>query len=366
MNKPLTSAVAGISQINFTGDVIPHSWYHTMTKKGRPYRLAMDILAHLVYWHRWVTQEDSTTGKIIYFRKFKGEKYQCQYAELMSRFGVSKDTIKRAVDWLDEQGIITRDIMDVHANGQVFPNRMYLTPIPEKVKSLTFPPADELFLFDEVESADCGEDGSKFTPTLPANLPPLSPQIKGEDGSKFTPCTEITTEISSETTTENSTEEEGGSDDPLPDSREAVRVKRSWKPDEQETIRDIISLMPKRLVWKKSDYWSTCEVFRKLLTGHPIPVFVDLCKQYQKITGLTFNSPWDYTGVLEAWNKSNYKSEQLLDVLRAVVGAKPDYYRTQRAPGTFARNYQNLTGLIVGVGRQDNQQIKESDIWQLH
>ena len=46
--------------INISGNIIPAIWYRTITKEnGKPYLLAIVILADIVYWYRpsWVEKE---------------------------------------------------------------------------------------------------------------------------------------------------------------------------------------------------------------------------------------------------------------------------------------------------------------------
>lgn len=364
MSKQITSAVAGISQIDFNGDIIPHSWYKTMTRNGRPYRLAMDILAHLVYWHRWVVSEHPETGDTVYYRKFKGELYQCQYGQLIEKFGGSKDTIKRAVDWLVDQGIVTRELKDVVTMGQTYRNRMYLTPVPETVKKITFPPGDELYLFDDDKNEasntdeeegepDKQEGGSKNTPTytqntgdVVANLPPRGGYNRGDVGGILPPCTENTTEIPPETPTEKKGGANASPPKPPFRDRESVAVKKRWSEPEQRAVQDIVSIFPDRLIWKQSDYWPVCERIRKLMPGQSVDKYVTLCRGYQKELGIQFNSPWEYIGVLEAWFKVNYDSGLVLDVLKACLNHKQEFYRTKGAPGTLAKEILNLKGLV--------------------
>lgn len=45
--------VDAMGSINISGNIIPAVWYRTITKEnGKPYLLAIVILADIVYWYR--------------------------------------------------------------------------------------------------------------------------------------------------------------------------------------------------------------------------------------------------------------------------------------------------------------------------
>lgn len=56
MKKIIKTGIASVDAlygIDFTGNVIPHSWYGTIvTESGKPDYKAIIILAEILYWHR--------------------------------------------------------------------------------------------------------------------------------------------------------------------------------------------------------------------------------------------------------------------------------------------------------------------------
>ena len=63
-------------RLQFTGNVIPSSWYHTIKKgTGKPNLNAIIILADIVYWYRPVEIRDEATGQLCGFKK----KFQAEY-----------------------------------------------------------------------------------------------------------------------------------------------------------------------------------------------------------------------------------------------------------------------------------------------
>ena len=56
--------------MNITGNVVPTIWYRTMLKdKGKPYLLAIAILADNVYWYRQTEARDQNSGQITGWKK---------------------------------------------------------------------------------------------------------------------------------------------------------------------------------------------------------------------------------------------------------------------------------------------------------
>lgn len=52
--------------LNISGNVIPQIWYKTITKTtGKPYLLAITLLADIVYWYRPKEVRDEASGQIV-------------------------------------------------------------------------------------------------------------------------------------------------------------------------------------------------------------------------------------------------------------------------------------------------------------
>lgn len=58
--------VDAMGSINISGNIIPATWYKTITKEnGKPYLLAIAILADIVYWYRPSEVRNQGTGHIL-------------------------------------------------------------------------------------------------------------------------------------------------------------------------------------------------------------------------------------------------------------------------------------------------------------
>ena len=138
----ILTVLKDISEINFSGNIIPHNWYKHVTYstaggKTKADLLAINILADVVYWHRLTEIRDEATGKIIkYDKKFHGDKLQKSYDSYADQFGSTKRAVKDSVDLLVNLKLIQRDFEDIKVRGLCLNNVMFLTPIPDNIKNI--------------------------------------------------------------------------------------------------------------------------------------------------------------------------------------------------------------------------------------
>lgn len=163
-NKPTTPVVDEISKVNFSGNIIPHSWYSheimrydpsefdiakwakakskdKMTSKpvGKPNPLAIILLSDCLYWYKATEIRDEVTNRILGSqRKFHADKLQKSHEQWAEAFGFTKRQVIDAVDFLEDRGLISVELRTVHNNkGKAVNNVMFVEPIPETVKLLT-------------------------------------------------------------------------------------------------------------------------------------------------------------------------------------------------------------------------------------
>lgn len=131
-----------VSEMNFTGNIVPLTWFKTMTgETGKPMLLAINILSDVVYWYRAKEIRDEESGDLVKFEKrFKEDLLQRSYRQIEQRFGVTKKQARAALDYLCSIGVIRKHLRDeMTADGMPLHNNMYLELIPEKLKELTYP-----------------------------------------------------------------------------------------------------------------------------------------------------------------------------------------------------------------------------------
>ncbi len=130
-----------VGRIAISGNIIPPVWFKTITKEenGKPYLLAMMILADIVYWYRPVEVRDETTGQIISWKKkFKADLYQRSYASFKEQFGEEIKTIQRAIIRLEGLGVVQRVFRTLEINGVKYNNVMYLELHADVLYMLTY------------------------------------------------------------------------------------------------------------------------------------------------------------------------------------------------------------------------------------
>lgn len=129
-----------MSSIQISGNVIPQSWYKTITKDtGKPYLAAIVILSDIVYWYRPVEVRDEDSGRTVSIRKkFKSDLLQRSYAQLAEQFGISKRDATNAVVALEKLGVIKRHFRKIEVGGMLMNNVLFIELVPDVLESITF------------------------------------------------------------------------------------------------------------------------------------------------------------------------------------------------------------------------------------
>jgi uncharacterized phage protein (TIGR02220 family) len=129
-----------IGKINFEGTVIPHNWFNSIKfENGKPDVVAIVLLSEIVYWYRPMIVKDELTGLIKEVRKrFKADLLQRSYDSFAEQFGFTKRQVKDALKRLEDTGLIEREFRNIHVDGKVFANVLFIRLNPEKVLEITF------------------------------------------------------------------------------------------------------------------------------------------------------------------------------------------------------------------------------------
>lgn len=139
--RDTTPAVDDIESMSFTGNVIPHTWYHHLKNaQGRCNAIAVLILADIVYWYRPKHIIDEDTKQLIsVHKKFKRDKLQNRYSSYAEKFGISIQQVKVAIYLLKEKGLITTELRTVTLDGGIkLPKVLFIEPITEKLFEITY------------------------------------------------------------------------------------------------------------------------------------------------------------------------------------------------------------------------------------
>lgn len=160
--------VDAMGSINISGNIIPAIWYKTITKEnGKPYLLAIVILADIVYWYRPSEVRDQGTGHILgWKKKFSDDLLRQSYQYYADLFGESKKTIKTAMDKLEKLQVIKREFRIVsYGDGLICNNVMYVELKPDMLYQLTFP--EEIPAMNGADNSYAGGSDDKMGGSLP-------------------------------------------------------------------------------------------------------------------------------------------------------------------------------------------------------
>lgn len=134
----------GYSVLGDEGEIVtPRSWYwEILHEDGRPYLLAITLLADIVHWYRPIEERDETGALVGLKKKFEGDLLQRTYNEYAEVYGESKRTIKAALDRLEVLGLIKKHFRTVElAVGESMvkvPNMMYIEIFPKRIGEITY------------------------------------------------------------------------------------------------------------------------------------------------------------------------------------------------------------------------------------
>lgn len=252
-----------ILKINISGNVIPMSWYKTITREsGKPYLEAITILSDIVYWYKPSEVRDETSGELIgYKKKFKSDLLQRSYQQISNMFGISKREATNAVVRLEQLGVVKRVFRTLTINDVVTSNVLFLELNPMRLKELTYP-----------ETAPKSEEEIAITfksdtPHFQKGDPPLS---------EVTRNTKITTKI----TTKNIKVSKKESD--AETEKSVAEVSNVQKP-KKESFDDIIDnyTQNEELRMELKEHLKTRKLKRALLSNRAIQLAL---KQLDKLS----------------------------------------------------------------------------------
>lgn len=193
----MSNIVKQITSLNITGNVIPNRWWKQITfESGKPDSVAVVLLSEIVYWYRATERRCEETGLTTgYDKKFRSDMLQRSYQSFSEQFGYTKRQVTEAMKRLKEKGLVNMEFRTIVVNGTPVNNVLYLAPVPEKIREITFGKDHASTL-----SRSNGTGGTLERSPLPhSNV--TAPTLERETN------TEITEEITTETTSKDITRE---------------------------------------------------------------------------------------------------------------------------------------------------------------
>lgn len=190
------ASVDAMTGLQIQGNMVPFAWYQTILRpNGKPYLLAIIILADLVYWFKPVEVLDEVSGRFLGWRKrFKADLLQKSYKSYEEVLGESRHSIKTAMDALEDLGVIRREFREIRTPGGIANNVMFIDLDVDILKKLTYPEMAE-----EVDK--CNQEEQSDTPPLKFS----GRVVQNSDGGSIKVLRETPTE-KCRTNTENTTE----------------------------------------------------------------------------------------------------------------------------------------------------------------
>ena len=155
--KTGVESVDDLYGIEFTGNMIPHSWYAAIqTENGRPDLAAIVILAEILYWHRPTVERTADDAAVIVLKKkFHADLLQMSYAQIEKKLFLSKAQSRRALEKLESLGLIERCLRTVVTeSGNKLGNVMYIKLFTQRLLEITFPGYDPCKKFPTRVSAE--------------------------------------------------------------------------------------------------------------------------------------------------------------------------------------------------------------------
>jgi hypothetical protein len=134
--KTGNEVVDKISILNYSGNIIPNSWFaHIKRETGSTNLLAVNILADIIYWYRSYDVRDEATSQVIETKKkFSADKLQMWYDAWANKFGVTKEQVRSAVRLLVKLELIKKEVRNITmSNGEKKTGVTYFEPIPENI-----------------------------------------------------------------------------------------------------------------------------------------------------------------------------------------------------------------------------------------
>ncbi|UKP00971.1 hypothetical protein [Nostoc sp. UHCC 0870] len=136
--------VDAIAHIKFEGDITPKSWYKHIcyqTKSGekKADRLAIDILADIVYWYRPYLQRDELTGEEVgWKKKFKEDVLRRNPDAFAESLNASPRCVRESMRLLERMGLIKVILQPIETAYGVLPNVMHIDIYPEALAAITY------------------------------------------------------------------------------------------------------------------------------------------------------------------------------------------------------------------------------------
>jgi len=135
----ITPVVDAISNLSFSGNILPPHWLKKITmSNGKPDLAGVIILSDIIYWYRAREIRDEGSGALTgRCKRFKADKLQRSVRQLSEQFGLTMNQVRDALARLQKGGYITKELRTVETDGGApLLNVLFIEPVPEAIKDL--------------------------------------------------------------------------------------------------------------------------------------------------------------------------------------------------------------------------------------
>jgi len=141
---------AGLIYQNLEGNFNPKELYkHIKNSRGKPDRVAIDIMSDVIYWYR--------PKKNARSKKFSGDAWQTSYEYFIDKFYENRERIRRALVKLEEMNLIQREFRTIYSHGRKCNNVLFIHLNIEKLSKLLEKSSTSLSNFEETSPQNRGD-----------------------------------------------------------------------------------------------------------------------------------------------------------------------------------------------------------------
>jgi len=135
----LPAVVSAIGALNFTGNLIPSTWYQNLKlPSGRPDLVSCTLLGEIVYQYRPQPVRDDVSGEILhYVKRFARDQFCAPIAYFTGKFGLTPDQVRQGLRRLETAGFITREYRSITVAGREVHGMTFVAPIPAAIDRIT-------------------------------------------------------------------------------------------------------------------------------------------------------------------------------------------------------------------------------------
>ncbi len=142
----------------------------SLRRNGRPYYIAIHVLAEILNWYRPIWEEyfdEHGQLQVRTWQRFRGRALQLSYEHLAQMFGLSVEAIRRAVYFLRDRGLLVLETVHIQDDtGHMSGRKVLVHPVWERIREMVDPGR-----YAVGETAEAEEESEAPAEVAPASTP---------------------------------------------------------------------------------------------------------------------------------------------------------------------------------------------------